>query len=79
MTNNSTLNRRDTKLPSDDELYKLSMPALKSLIHKERRDDEVERLEEICAQKSAWNKTFTFCSLIIVTLILNSFIWDYWQ
>lgn len=79
MKKSNAIDRRDIELPNDDELYKLSLSTLKDLINKERRDNEIERLQEICSQKQTWNKTFIFCSLIITTLILNSFIWDYSQ
>lgn len=64
-------NRRNSKQPSDKELYKKDVD---SFIKQERRRDELERLNEIKEQKSVWLKTMIFCGGLNVLLILLSIV-----
>jgi hypothetical protein len=59
---------RKTKPLSEQELYKLS--PIEEFIAKERRHDELDRLNEVRGQKKVWKITLIFCILLNLALLL---------
>lgn len=53
--------RKNTSL-SEEELYKI--PNIQEFIEKERRHDELDKLNEVIQQKTTWRNTFICCLLL---------------
>tara|TARA_Y100001960_G_scaffold333722_1_gene440529 strand:+ start:2556 stop:2777 length:222 start_codon:yes stop_codon:yes gene_type:complete len=58
--------RRIAPQPTEQELYKKD---LSRAIKRERREDQLEKLNEIQQQKKVWKRTFIFCLLLNLTLL----------
>lgn len=64
----SETERRSNYPMSETDMYKLR--DIGTVIQKERRSDELDRLQEVREQKAVWLKTVVFCGFLNVVLLL---------
>lgn len=62
--------------PTEQELYKTN---IKRAIKRERREDNLERLNEIQQQKRIWKKTFLFCLFLNLALLTMGLIGTFYN
>lgn len=62
------IDKRKNPSPTEQELYELN--PLDDFIKKERRKDELSRLNEVRQQRKVWRNIMLFCGLINLVLIV---------
>lgn len=72
MSDNEIRDERTKPIPSDKELYSAS--DINQFIEKERRHDQLERLNEVQRQRSVWIKTVAV-SVAFNVLLIGLAVW----
>lgn len=62
--------------PTEQDLYKTDITRA---IKRERREDNLERLNEVQQQKRIWKRTFIFCLLLNLALITMGLIGTFYN